>query len=46
MLTVNMAAYDAWEQMINKPKWFQAWQSMAQAYDLIGQSDYLNYLYA
>lgn len=25
MLTINMAAYDAWEQMLSKPKWFKAW---------------------
>ena len=22
ILTVNMAAYDTWQQMVNKPKWF------------------------
>jgi len=46
MLTINMGAYDVWYQMINKPKYYQAWQALVQAYELMLNSDYLNRLEA
>lgn len=35
MLTVNMGGLDVWHQMKNKPQFFQAWQAMIQANELM-----------
>ena len=32
--------------MVNKPKYYKAWQAMTQAYELILDSDYVNKFYA
>jgi len=44
--TVNLASYNVWYQMTNKPQYFKAWQAMAQAYEVIINSDYVERLYA
>ena len=44
--TINMAGYSVWHQMVNKPKYFKAWQAMTQAYELMLNSNYMERLYA
>ena len=40
MYTINMGAYDVWYQMVEKPKYFKAWQALVQAYELMLNSDF------
>ena len=46
MSTINMGAYSVWYQMVNKPKFFQAWQALTQAYNVMADSNYIARLYA
>jgi len=46
MKTINMGAYDVWQQMQGKPEYYQAWQAMTQAYELMATSDFVNRQYA
>ena len=41
-----MGALEIWQQMKDKPKFYQAWQALMQSYDLMMHSDYINRLYA
>ena len=46
MNTINMGAYSVWYQMVNKPKFYQAWQALAQAFNVMEDSNYIARLYA
>ena len=43
---INFGGLDVWYQMVNKPKFFKAWQAMTQVYEFMLQSDYVNRIYA
>lgn len=44
MFTINMGAYNAWYQMVNKPQYFKAWQALTQAFELMINSNFLSRL--
>jgi len=42
---INFGGLDVWYQMVNKPKFFKAWQAMTQVYEIMLQSNYINSIY-
>lgn len=46
VFTINMGSYNVWYQMCNKPRYFQAWQALTTAYNVVSESNFLTRFYA